>query len=616
MNSKFLITIIICFILNILLVNSQEAKCPPDCSDASKITETSYLDSNSYNDKKFYENSDPNKWNFNDPNFDYSKIPLAKYKELPYDNPSIDHSRLDPNKYICAMGCCTCTFLLRTTQVKYAVGGAIHPKTGLARIPGNYPPNTLFIATNEGIFIGLPKIDEQSKLDISNVGSATIITNNQKVTLSNGLTIDGRLSFKDNQAYVSKNDELTLEGIKIKPKGNDVLVYFDGQQHQGNYVSYGEKKLIAEGNNFDLGFTGGNKLVKVFDDRSILKGTTYSALIYKSPELLQDDYLYTSIGDGRAKSGKIVFSNKEDRNLLSLLETSGFVRIWNDRNDITIDENRVIQNYYKTLPTIREGSVSMQMIAGEDTNKVYTFDENRRILVLTSGQAIRMDELRQNILEKHHTTLIGFFDETHLWEFTRSFERMEKSGIDFSKYKEIKGKNLEILENDLKSVPYSHEDTISTVTTSGRVNWLARTRVAENYRITSYGEDVSRFDTKTSLIHELGHVLDRENRENLEKNVIEKGKEFGMSLTPGTENKGPNELFPSDYSKKNIREFQADTFEMIIRRPQWFTDPYEGGFDKDREFFIRLREPVSNKVLEQRQAFRDIWLEELKKYKK
>ena len=83
-----------------------------------------------------------------------------------------------------------------------------------------------------------------------------------------------------------------------------------------------------------------------------------------------------------------------------------------------------------------------------------------------------------------------------------------------------------------------------------------------------------------------------------------------------TGNKGPSELFPSYFSKKNIREFQAYTFEMIIHRPQWFTDPYEGGFDEDEKLYIRLREPVSNKVLEQRQAFRDLYLEELKKYKK
>lgn len=635
MKLKYLIIIIVCFILNILLVNSQETKCPPDCSSSSKITGTSYLDSNSYNDKKFYENSDPKKWNFNDPNFDYSKIPLAKYKELPYTNPDVDHSRLDPNKYVSAFGCSTCTFRIATTQkIQYSTDGVFHTKTGLARIPGNYPPNTLFIATNEGIFIGLPKIDEKSKLDISNVGSATLITNNQKVTLSNGLTIDGRLSFKDNQAFVSKNDELVLEGIKIKPKGNDVFVYFDGKEHQGNYISYGQKSLVAGGNNFELEFSTDNKLVKMFPSKHKLK------------ELAQDDYLYFSIGDSKSKNGKIELTNKDERNLLPLLrvnkdlETNGYVRMWNDRNDLVIDGSKVTHNYYSTYLdyfarytdyfTRHEGAVSMQMVVGNDKEKIYIFDENKRILALNSNQKYIdpiseqpteknllgfMDELREKI-GKHNVVLRGFFEVGDLESFDYSLPLIEeKLGIDFSKIEGIKGMKTEIHEVEKRlSRAFSATGYVVVSSEDPQLFWNPTYYKGDSYRVSDY-QYAGRVGSGTTLVHEMGHLL---RNPELDEKFIKTGKEVGINfeILPGHDLVfGPEELFPSKKSKQDIFEFEAEIFDEIVRNPSWFEEltPAEkekAEKEKNLDYFY-IKE-----IIKARQAFGDIWLEELKKYKK
>lgn len=620
MKSKILIVIVICFVLNIIIVNSQ-------------ISEKSYLDTNSYKDKKFYANSDPKKWNFLDPNFDYSKIPIEKYRDLPYDSPNLDHSRLDPQKYVSAFGCSSCTFRLATAQkLTYSSNGVSHPKTGLAKIPSNYPPNTLFVATKEGIFIILPKTDEKFRLDTSNIGSATVITNNQKVTLSNGITMNGRLSFNDNQAYLEKNNELLLDGIKPKSRNNDILIYFDGKPHQGNYVSYGGKNLIAEGNNIDLEFTTDNKLVKMFPSKDKLQ------------EFAQDDYLSFSIGDSKSKNGKIEFNNRDERNLLTLLrvnkdlETNGYVRMLNDRNGLIIDGSKVTNNYYEgytgyfarflgdsTKP--HEGAVSMQMVAGNDKEKVYVFDENRRIFVLNnnqkylhplSGQPTEkkllelMDELREKIGKQHNVVLRGFFDVDDLETFESSLSLMkEKLGIDFSKVEDVKGKKIELLEVEKRLSSDSSRAYMFFTSQDPQVFWPAIQKGGDSYRLSAYPYTPG-VGSGFGLVHETGHIL---RSPELDEKFIKTGKEVGIDFG-GTQIKfytrvsGPEELFPSGYSKRNIYEFQAEIFATIVEYPSWFEEltPVE----KKRN----LAPYEIKKIIEARQAFRDIWLEELEKYKK
>ena len=61
----------------------------------------------------------------------------------------------------------------------------------------------------------------------------------------------------------------------------------------------------------------------------------------------------------------------------------------------------------------------------------------------------------------------------------------------------------------------------------------------------------------------------------------------------------PDYLFPNSYSQTNLFEHQGVIFEKMINNPGWFTDP-----------------KVSEDVRKQRQAFRDLYLKELQKYKK
>jgi len=639
MRLKILITLMMFFVLNILLVNSQEG-CPPDCSSSSKITDKSYLNPEAYKDKDFYKYSDPQRWDFSNPNFDYNQIPLEKYKELPYDNPSIDHSRLDSNKYICAMGCCTCTFLLRTTQVKYAVDGVKHPKTGLAKIPSDYPPLTLFIADRDRIIIVLPSIG-QHKLDISNVGSATIFTNNKEVILSDEVAVNGKLSFIDNQPYVRKNDEITIDGIKINPKGNDVYVYFDGLQHKGNYVSYGQKNLFAEGNNFDLEFLPENKLVKVVQ---LYKGAieelkskiSISLGISKpiNPEILQNDYLYVSFG-GNGKSGVLKLNNRENANLMPMLETKGYLRVLNGQQDIIIDDNMVrrIAVPFSKFKVYRD-SASMQLSTPQSPNSdisqvdeifgslpkpIYTFNENNGMEIIPEENAKKLDELRTTILEKYQVVLNGYFDKPVLEDITTGFKNIEALGIDFSKYEQANGKKIEMLEQTIKIT--NLKDVLSafkTVATANEptsiISW--NPIIFRGPRTSPYTQEEESNIRIESTVHEVGHILLEQSYQKL----IDAGNKFGMHLDTKKGNfeplnKGPEYLFPSYYSKFNAGEFNTELFTTMVRNSKWFTDPYNGGSDK-YGLNIILANPVSPEIMKQRQALGNIVLEGLEKYKK
>ncbi|MBI2653554.1 hypothetical protein HYX02_01960 [Candidatus Woesearchaeota archaeon] len=628
MKRKILVILAMVFLFNIILTYSQtqDVKAIPSCSDPTKITEQCYSNTNSYLDSKFYQNSDPKKWNFRDPNFDYNKIPVNKYKELPYDNPNLDHSKLNPNKYIAAFGCPSCSFNL-FKQVRYSKNGVFHPKTGFARVPTGYPPSTLFISREEGIFIVMPqKIDEKFKLDTSDIGSATIVTTlynrNQKITLSNGAAIKGWIGFSNNHPFVPKNFELIVDGVKIKPKV-DVALYFDGREHQGNYVSFeGQKKLIAAGNNFDLEFTPENKLVKVFYEPKIR-------------ELAQRDILTMSVGDGISKSGKISFINREDQNLLSLLNVKGFLRIRNDGSETTVDGTKVKQNliqislteFFQDIVLDFTDAVSMQMVVEEDLKKVYTFDEKRSIKVMSIEQARKLDLLRENILKQHNVILTGFFDENSLTDFTKSLKNIkERLGIDFFAFERIKGKKLEVFEYLQIEKKYGVATAHSE---EAIIRWVLDTRT-RNDILTSRRYTNKELDFSEAFTHEVGHILFSD--QSIVQRIIAKSAEYKMTqFSLGGSTLLPSDiisalvnrlagrdtllLFPTFSSLRNIDEFIGEIFYTMVHRPQWFTDPSEGLCIKNQEGADcpKLEPPVSAGVLKRRQAFREIILEELQK---
>lgn len=86
-----------------------------------------------------------------------------------------------------------------------------------------------------------------------------------KIKLPNKNVISGVLNFKEEQAYLVKGDKAIINGIEIKKAEENTNFYFDGKEHQGRYISFGEKNLIIESDNtfLPVNFLEDNKYIKI-----------------------------------------------------------------------------------------------------------------------------------------------------------------------------------------------------------------------------------------------------------------------------------------------------------------------------------------------------------------
>ncbi len=466
----------------------------------------------------------------------------------------------------------------------------------------------------------LVKIDEKGSILLigekkpPKEGSYTAVY--QKTTLAQTpdgkeIFVTGKLNYREGQAHKAKNEELILEGIKIK--GNDVNIYFDGKEHQGGYISYGQKNLIAEGNNFALEFLPENRFVKVFPEDPIDRRNPFYDQL---PFVYQNDHFSTYLGDSTGKSAKIILTNRDELNLMPLLETRDYVRILNGGNDVVASGQQVSQKFVRSADKSPKGSVSVEMVAGGNTKKVYDFDEDSRVIALSDGQSKRLNEMRTNIIRNHNVALIGFFSEEKLKYFDYNLNTLEKLGVDFSQYEKVEGKQIKILQfnkGDFKGE--TNPDT--QVMGFSDTDYNSKIPVG---RVIIYPFHETSFPTGDP-VHEIGHLISDGKDTRLNQKFVAVGSKSGMELNINDfaeymPNSGPAELFPTRYSREALREYKPEILMMMAFRPQWFTDPYEGIYDKENNKGTRLSKPVSPKIMKQRQAFRDLWLEELKKYKK
>jgi hypothetical protein len=260
--------------------------------------------------------------------------------------------------------------------------------------------------------------------------------------------------------------------------------------------------------------------------------------------------------------------------------------MWNDRNDVTYDGNNV---YYWKIPTIRAGAVSMLVVADGDVDKIYAFDENRRIFLMSREESKRIDVLRQKILSDHNTVLTGFFGKTELNNFDYVLSNIKNNlGVDFSKYEEVKkGKKLNIIEDEIYSRLASAGES--------KVYWSIDTSSRPLYRLLVYNFWLGD-SPPTVLAHEIAHTI---STNELDSRFITKANELGMDFPDNPEDSIPYiqakaNIYPRDFPTNYfwpVQEFVAVIFEKMFADPKWFNTP-------------------------ERHAFRDIWLEELKKYKK
>ena len=225
-----------------------------------------YANNNNYQNPDFYRDpdSDPSQWDWTQVNwavFDferadvydvpefYQSLPIERYSDLNYrlvpDFALItDHSLIDGTKYVQDFGCGNCQFAAgdQGSFLVYTEEGRVYHTQSLDNVfVGDFGAQTQFVVTEDGIEVLLPA--ETVAIAVPERGRFMVNTEERALEYL-GHTVSGRLTFEDGQTLLRNGQEVILDHIAIGDKSlNSVSIYFDGEEHSGNYVAFGEDSL-------------------------------------------------------------------------------------------------------------------------------------------------------------------------------------------------------------------------------------------------------------------------------------------------------------------------------------------------------------------------------------
>src|SRR3989338_876432 len=423
-----------------------------------------------------------------------------------------------------------------------------------------------------------------------------------------------------------KNERATINNIDVFSRLHNINLCSTKSLCSGDYLYLGNKELMAKGTDITLKFNEYNPYFRLNSANS--EKNLYLPLNKRINE--EKDYLITILGDGKNYGA---LSVQVEKNLLPTIQTYGFVKVENDENKIEIENSKVskILLREKTIYEDVRGSIPSAIIASNDINKVYIFDEDLDIQAKNFKDFKLQNERRLEIANKYNIELSGYFSNFELDIFAKELERISnKFDIDFKKFT-IGGNNLKILEVDKRlrgeaSVAFAFPYIIQWKPKMD-LGSLKEERYLGVFKYIPIEELKKREPYQNEVLsHEIGHVISLShsyppqeiiNDPELKKPVSgiqavqrklepvsefqrEYGKlmqEFGIkfvvegsdSLVP-LYSATPGYLFPNGYSQVNLFEHQGVLFEKMINDPGWFTDP-----------------KVPEEERKQRQAFRDLY---------
>ncbi len=500
--------------------------------------------------------------------------------------------------------------------------------------------NGILKISDQGEIIFIPN-KELAKLDITKGDS--IVIGGAKTNLEyNGNTFEGtfRINWDETITFL-KGKEAVIDGIIINPMLEDVKLCNSLAACHGEHLYLSENELAAAGS-FSLAFLGQNKFFQVID-----AGFPIGEIIGN-----QNDLMKIFLGND-AKNGEIDVKTSEG--LLPMMKTKGFVMMENDENKIEIDGPVVKTVLFKDTQIepidskATRGSVNVAIIADNNEEQVLVLDENQRVHISSKGDFDSITEKRQELAERG-ILLSGYFSSSELQIFKNQIDFMENElDIDFKKLvlpidssENFKTRIFEMDQRNSRSAEAFVKPILPNIifwqpdlTVLDIASRVEQSKESTYKLIFNYYRD--------SLLHEFGHVIEnldipyslQQRSENPElmfqsplmdsfKTEMEKsGIKLEEIKDPETNKvivnykiiSGPEDLFPTSYSKdKSLKEFIAEIF-ATFREPEWFTDPYRGK-SEGRPAPTQLQEPISPEMMKERQKFRDLWLETLKKFKK
>jgi len=167
----------------------------------------------------------------------YQKL---NYNYINYTHHNFNQSRISGSKYLLDKGLKNSKLYIANKKItiQYSKNRITHPNGDFVSIPGPYPNRTQFQFFQERIKIILPK-------NTTNIDD--ILAGVKQGTYEDSIEIFseeiGNLNFINGQAYVKGGEEACFNYYCIPAQDNDVFIYFDGQEHEGNYVSLGDTTI-------------------------------------------------------------------------------------------------------------------------------------------------------------------------------------------------------------------------------------------------------------------------------------------------------------------------------------------------------------------------------------
>lgn len=266
------------------------------------VSEQQYSSTECYNNKEFYQKSDPNKWNYNNVKWEhvdfndkriyttsqfYSNLPKEQYSKVRYDLADLQQLKqenIDIRKFgqdvapgrtlnfesQSKLNCNNCKLTFRKNADN---SYAIKSDSGSEAYITDHPKGTLFTLNKDGsISVNYPK--EAKSIETPKRGTFTIDSGKTELLLSDGTKFSEKLSFKDGKAYIKGGDIGIVNDIRIEsnPYGRykyDITINLNDEPCNSNIdcVTFNrnnkEVKFQSRQERTDITFLRNNKFVKV-----------------------------------------------------------------------------------------------------------------------------------------------------------------------------------------------------------------------------------------------------------------------------------------------------------------------------------------------------------------
>ncbi len=310
-------------------------------------------------------------------NFPLEKQNKLWYNMIPessYSDPDFPHYKVDGNKFMTDLGCKDCILiediLIQKELVPtYSASGIMHPSGDFVSIPGEYPPDTEFTATEVRFEVIWPATAAAKgiELSVSEEDTVTVVNDNLDIPYESASFSDGKLSFKEGVATKNLEDGVVIDDILYSGE-DEVNFYlndpsFKPEEHKNeNYVySNTDYELILSSSEFKeiaLGVLPGNELFNTFlkDYEKDSHGDILSKEQYKLVGDVEDNLIVSVLGGDRLQ-----IKSRDEEGLVPKVNhfssgIGGLTEIENGRMQLRLKSDRFGFTPPEMIPLV--GSVS------------------------------------------------------------------------------------------------------------------------------------------------------------------------------------------------------------------------------------------------------------------